>query len=293
MRVLIVDDDAVCRELLKGILSPYARCDVAFDGQEAIEAVRLALEDGCPYDLICLDIMMPGTDGHQALEGIRELERQHRIFGYDGVKVIMATALHDSKHCIRSFREGCEAYCTKPLKEEVLLKHVRDLMGELPRLSRAVAKPATTSPDRSGKPYAIPHGRRFLVVDDDRACRVLIGIILSPYGQCSFAYDGREAVDAVRLALEDDNPYDLICLDIMMPDVDGHAALQEIRKLEAEHGIHGLDGVKVIVVTALRDSKQCIQCFREGCESYIIKPIDDQKLLGKMRELGLLDVASA
>ena len=262
---------------------------MAVDGKEAVDAVRLALEDGCPYDLICLDIMMPELDGHQALEGIRKLERERRIFGYDGVKVIMTTALKNSKHCIQSFREGCEAYCTKPLREEELLKHIRNLMGGLARLPDAKPRAATPSAERTPRTAEQPGSGRFLIVDDDRACRVLMRTILSPYGRCSFACDGREAIDAVRLALEDGTPYDLICLDIMMPGVDGHAALQEIRRLEAEHGVHGLDGVKVIMVTALRDSKQCIQSFREGCESFFTKPVDEEKLLDKMREMGLLE----
>jgi two-component system chemotaxis response regulator CheY len=292
VRFLIVDDDHTCRELLKGILAPYAHCDLAFDGNEAVEAVRLALEEGSPYDLICLDIMMPGADGHEALERIRELEKRHGICGLDGVKIIMVTALHDSKHCIRSFREGCEAYCTKPFEQETLLNYVGELVGELPQPPGGKSEPSAHSPELAEQPAEKPGGGRFLIVDDDEVSRELIQTIISPYGQCSVAYDGQEAIDAVRLALEENDPYDLVCLDIMMPGVDGHEALKEIRKLEARHGIHGLDGVKVIMITALRDSKHCIQCFREGCECYLTKPIEEEKLLAKLRELGLLEVAS-
>jgi len=65
VRFLIVDDDPICRELLRSIFSHYGDCDAAFDGSEAVDAVRLAIEDAHPYDLICLDIMMPGVDGHE------------------------------------------------------------------------------------------------------------------------------------------------------------------------------------------------------------------------------------
>ncbi len=74
----------------------------------------------------------------------------------------------------------------------------------------------------------------------------------------------------------------------MMPGMDGHGALKAIRQLEAEHGILGSDGVKVVMTTVLRDSKHCIRSFKEGCESYVTKPINQDELLGKVRELGLL-----
>ena len=127
MKTLIVDDDLLCREFIKRLLSPYGQCDQAFDGREAIEAFRLALEDVEPYDLVCLDIMMPHTDGHQALEAMRELESEHGVYGSSGVKVIMTTALSNSKHCIRAFREGCESYLIKPIKPSVLLERLREL----------------------------------------------------------------------------------------------------------------------------------------------------------------------
>ncbi|MDY0169228.1 MAG: response regulator [Thermoguttaceae bacterium] len=293
MKFLIVDDDPVCRKLLKTILSPYADCDLAFDGNEAVDAVRLSLEDGQqPYDLICLDIMMPGIDGYEALEAIRQLEAQHGNGGLDGVKIIMTTALVDPKHCIQAFRQGCESYVTKPIQPEELLEQVRSLLGgelqkRLPQTPKTARTPAAPQPVQ---PTDSADGKtpRYLIVDDDGVCRALLKAILASRGHCVFAYDGQEAIDAVRLALEDDRPFDLICLDIMMPGVNGHEALKGIRRLEQEHGIGGSDGVKVIMTTALRDAKHCIQSFREGCECYVTKPIDETELLAKMQDLGLL-----
>jgi len=294
VKFLIVDDDPSCRELLRYILSPYAQCDLAFDGNEAIDAVRLSLEDAAPYDLICLDIMMPGADGHEVLDTIRQMEQRHGITGSDGAKVIMTTALMDTKQCIRAFEEGCESYYTKPIEGKEFLDQVRSLLGELPKLPRREATASRPSAELAARPG--PPGRsgnlRFLIVDDDGVCRALLEAILSAYGRCTFAYDGREAIDAVRLALEDNEPYDLICLDIMMPGMDGHDALKAIRQLEAQCGVYGSDGAKVIMTTALRDSKHCIQSFREGCESFVTKPIHEEELLQRMRELGLLEVSS-
>ncbi|MEE8452732.1 MAG: response regulator [Thermoguttaceae bacterium] len=301
MRFLIVDDDPVSRELLRTILSHYGHCDMAFDGREAIDAVRLAFEDGQPYDLMCLDIMMPGVDGHKALEQVRHFEKEHGILGSDGMKVIMTTALRDSTHCIRSFKEGCQSYYIKPIRTEDFLQQVRALLGELPEIVPAAETDSgrlfdNRAPETEpcNTPYdASSRHARYLIVDDDRVCRELIKAMLEPYGQCTFAVDGQEAIDAVRLALEDGEPYDLITLDIMMPHVSGHDALTEIRKLEAQRGVCGSDGVKVVMTTALRDSKHCIQSFKEGCESFVTKPVVEEELLGKIRELGLLETTQS
>ena len=279
MKFLIVDDDPCCRELLRELLSPYGDCDLAFDGNEAIDAVRLCLDDGRPYDLVCLDIMMPHRNGHQALEEIRQMEMQRGIYGSAGAKVVMITALRDSKHCIRSFREGCESYYTKPIRGDEFLDCVRGLLGELRETKRPPA--VRRDPGRSGED-------RYLIVDDDRVCRELLQAMLSGYGKCILARDGREAVEAVRSALEEGRPFDLIALDIMMPGMDGHQVLTSIRELEVAHGIYGSDGAKVVMTTALCDSKHCIRSFREGCECYVTKPVDEAELLDKMCQLGLL-----
>lgn len=303
-KFLIVDDDPACRRLLKQFLSPLGHCNTVFDGREAIAAVRIALENDEPYDLICLDVMMPGLDGHETLDAIRRLEQESGRHGFDGARVIMTTALMESEHCIRAFREGCECYLTKPLSQEDLLKQVHALLGEVhakpsrpdasaaapstsPACAAAVPPPLPPAPQPAPARSARTRGR-FLIVDDDRVCRELLKDFLSPYADCDLAYDGAEAVDAVRLAIEDGDPYDLICLDIMMPRMTGHEVLRMVRQIEEQHGIAGSAGVKVIMTTALRESKHCVQAFREGCESYATKPIHEADLLEKMREVGIL-----
>lgn len=144
MRFLIVDDDRAIRELLEKLLSRYGRCHLAFDGKQAVTAVRLALESEQPYDLITLDIMMPGMDGHETLSEIRQLEKQQGMGGSDGAKVIMTTALDDPKHCIQSFQEGCESYCMKPLNREQFLEIVRTLLGDLEEITSSEPEPSAT-----------------------------------------------------------------------------------------------------------------------------------------------------
>ena len=129
---------------------------------------------------------------------------------------------------------------------------------------------------------------RCLIVEDDFVSRAVLQEILSEYGSCFVAVNGKEAVDAVRQTLEQGQRYDLICLDIMMPEMDGHEALKAIRQLEKEHGIVGLDCVKVIMTTAQEDSQNVMAAFRTGCEAYVIKPVGKPHLLEEMKKLALL-----
>ena len=134
-------------------------------------------------------------------------------------------------------------------------------------------------------------GLKILVGEDDSVCRKLLQSFLSEYGDCFAATNGHEAVEAVKDALDKGRPYDLICLDIMMPEMDGHEALESIRKIENERGITGLDGVKVMMTTALSDSASVIGAFREGCEAYIVKPLGKRNLFEEMEKLGFVNLS--
>ncbi len=127
MKCLIVEDDFISGKLLETYLTDHAECFVACDGPEAVEAVVDALDFGQPFDLICLDVMMPGMSGHEVLTEVRRIEAERGIGGLDGVKVIMTTALDDSGNIMGSFREGCEAYVVKPVCKDKLLAEIEKL----------------------------------------------------------------------------------------------------------------------------------------------------------------------
>ena len=118
MRILLAEDDYVTRKFMTGFLSKYGECDVTVDGMEAVDAFMMALEDEEPYDLVCLDIMMPVMDGYQALMGIRNLEKERNIPEEDRVKIIMATALNDEQNVKMAFDLGCTVYSGKPIDQE-------------------------------------------------------------------------------------------------------------------------------------------------------------------------------
>ena len=126
MKVLIVEDDFTNRKILQRYLQPHGECDVAVDGDEAFEAFKAAYLSQSPYDLICLDIMMPRMDGHAVLKRIRDFETEHNADA-GGVKVIMTTALDDSRNVLGAFKEGAEAYVVKPIEKQKLLHEIRKL----------------------------------------------------------------------------------------------------------------------------------------------------------------------
>ena len=127
-----------------------------------------------------------------------------------------------------------------------------------------------------------------LIVDDEFSARLLLQTVLSRFGEAHVAVDGNEAVEAVKMAIEQKSHYDLICLDIMMPNLDGHGALEAIRDLEEENGILLGRGAKVVMTTAVSDPKTFFAAFREQCDYYLIKPIDRQKLEQYLRESSLI-----
>ena len=129
---------------------------------------------------------------------------------------------------------------------------------------------------------------KVLVVEDEFVNRLFLQRLLSRYGQCDIAGDGLEALEAFNTAWQDSKPYDLICMDIMMPNMDGREATGRIRELEKEMGIDGVKGVPIFMTTALDDVKIVMDVLREGATSYFIKPIEKKKLLEEIKKVGLL-----
>ncbi len=129
---------------------------------------------------------------------------------------------------------------------------------------------------------------KILIVDDDFTSRVLLQEMLSPYGQCHMAVNGREAIEAFMVAWNEGSPYDLVCLDIMMPEVDGQTVLKGIRGMEETEGVPLGNGVKIIMTSALDDKENVLTAFKELCDAYLVKPINKAKLMGYLRDLRLI-----
>jgi two-component system chemotaxis response regulator CheY len=128
VKTLIVEDDFISRRILRELLNSYGDIEIAVDGEEAVTAFRLAHDAKAPYELICMDIMMPKMDGREALRQIRQLEKELEVPPNLEVKIIMTTALDDPKTVFDSFyQDGATAYLVKPISKQKLIRELRAL----------------------------------------------------------------------------------------------------------------------------------------------------------------------
>jgi len=128
-----------------------------------------------------------------------------------------------------------------------------------------------------------------LIVEDDFTSRLLLQTFLSRYGECHLAVNGKEAVEAFRMALDNGSPYNLICMDILMPEMDGTEAVKQVRRLEEARGVLSTHGVKIVMTTGVSDMKEVIRSFEGLCDTYLIKPIDTAELLRHLKSFRLVD----
>lgn len=128
---------------------------------------------------------------------------------------------------------------------------------------------------------------RILIAEDDYVSRRFLFKFLSQFGDCDVTVDGMEAIEVFMMSLDEKRFYDLICLDIMMPEVDGIKALKTIRKLELERNIPIENRTRIIMTTALNATDEVFSSFESGSEAYAVKPIDTYKLRDVMVRLGL------
>lgn len=127
---------------------------------------------------------------------------------------------------------------------------------------------------------------KMLVVEDDFASRLMLNKFLSRFGQCHIAVSGEEAVKGTELACDTNEPYDLICMDIMMSGMDGIEAVRRVRAVERRCGLRE---AVIIMVTAISDPQTIIRCcYESGANYYIIKPLVFTQLEALMRRYGLL-----
>jgi len=131
---------------------------------------------------------------------------------------------------------------------------------------------------------------RCLVVDDDQLSREMVVSMLGGIGKCDQACNGREAIEAFLAAQADGDPYVLIVLDILMPEMDGHEAAKAIRGYEQAAGIPPDKGVVIIVLSCLNTPKDIVQSYISAqSAAHLIKPVKPEKLLKSLKQLGLVD----
>ncbi len=184
--------------------------------------------------------------------------------------------------------DGCEQI----LEQSSIPALIRDLTQQVPSSSGIAASDQSRTgihvvyKDDRKKPEKL----KSLVVEDEFVSRNMLLDFLSDYGQCDVAINGSEAVAAFKEALKKrENSYNLICMDIMMPETDGMEAARMIRQLEAENGVPAYAEVNIIMITALGDPKTVINSYYNcGATSYLVKPINLKRLKVELEKLGII-----
>lgn len=129
MKILIAEDDFIARKVISKFLEKYGQIDVADNGQDALRAFNLAINDGTPYDLVCLDIMMPKMNGHETLIALRKAEDENALSTNNRCTIIMTTALDDSQNILKSFDNQCSGYITKPYSFDKLQTELERILS--------------------------------------------------------------------------------------------------------------------------------------------------------------------
>jgi two-component system chemotaxis response regulator CheY len=134
---------------------------------------------------------------------------------------------------------------------------------------------------------------RVLVVDDEPGTAALLAALLLPLGTAEIADTGARACAAVDAALAEGRPYALICLDVQLGDLDGHAVLAALRAQEDARGVDPEQRARVIMTTVVTEPERMLAAFEGRCDAYVIKPITRARLFAKLRDLGLVPAWTA
>jgi PAS domain S-box-containing protein len=257
--VLVVDDNDTNRRILHEMLSNWRMRPTAVAGAaDALEALRRAAAAGEPFALVVLDAMMPEVDGFTLARQIRESP------DLAGAVLLMLSSAGRSEDAARCRQLGIALYLTKPVKQSELLDAIltarHEAAGGADDHARAEAPPANT------------RRLRVLLAEDNVVNQRLAVKLLEKAGHAvTVAGSGREAVEAVER-----EPFDLVLMDVQMPDMGGFEATSRIRQREQTAGRH----VPIIAMTAHAMKGDRERCLAAGMDDYVSKPVRAQDLFG-------------
>jgi PAS domain S-box-containing protein len=268
MRVLVVDDNETNRRILEEMLENWAmRPGSVANAKEALDGLSQAKQGGDPYRLLIADARLPDTDGFALAEQI--VSDGHR----DCTVVMMLASDDCSNHIPRCEQLGIRSYLLKPVKQSELFDALMIAMGTLPEAT--ADRKLTTQPIR---PLQI------LLAEDSVQNQKLAVALLEKHGHTvKVANNGREALDAMQ-----QHDFDLVLMDVQMPEMDGYSATKEIRDREKESGKH----VQIIAMTAHAMKGDRERCLAAGMDSYVAKPIRAVTLFGVIRDVLGVEVES-
>ena len=254
--VLIVDDNATNRRILEEVFTNWHMCPVAVEGAaSALAALEKSLGADQPFAVVLLDGHMPDMDGFAVAERISQDRR------YAGIKLVMLTSAGQPEDVARCRRLGISAYLTKPIKQselfDVIITAIGQPTGEKPRASKRARG------RRRGQPRL-----EVLLAEDNQVNQLLATRIFEKLGHhVTVVGNGREAFFAVK-----DGQFDIVAMDVQMPEMDGLDATGAIRAREKSTGTH----VPIMAMTAHATGGK--QSLSAGMDGYISKPIRIREL---------------
>ena len=267
VKVLVVDDNSTNRRILGGMLARWEmRPTLVEGGEEALVQIAEAAQVGARYGLILTDMRMPRMDGFELIERIRQRP-----------EVLTATIIMLTSACYRGDAERCRelgvsAYLLKPIRQSELREAVarvlgaREQTGAIPLITR----------DSLGDERDRSAPLRVLIAEDNAVNQRLVCRLLEKRGhQVVVAANGREALEAMEK-----QSFDIVLMDLQMPELDGFEATAALRAREAGHGTH----LPVIALTAHAMKGDRERCLAAGMDGYLSKPIRPQEL-DKLLEL--------
>ena len=265
MRVLVVDDNATNRRILEDVLSNWKMNATCVDcGKAALDAMKAACESGESYSLVLLDAQMPEMDGFDVAESIKKDP------ALSGVTIMMLTSAGEYGDIAYCKDLGIAAYLIKPIKQSDLLDGIMCILGK--------AKPSKSSVE-GPKCNCIKSDRslKILVAEDNAVNQKLAVTILKKYGHLvTVVSNGKDAVDILN-----EQKFDLVLMDIQMPEMDGFEATAAIREKEKSTSEH----IPIIAMTAhaMKGDKEL--CLESGMDGYVCKPIQPQNLFEAIAQL--------
>jgi PAS domain S-box-containing protein len=256
--VLIVDDNATNRRILEEVFTNWCMCPVAVDGgAAALGILEKSLDTHQPFAVVLLDGHMPDMDGFAVAERISADRR------CAGIKLVMLTSAGQPEDVARCRKLGISTYLTKPIKQSELF----DVIINAIRLP--TTQPANPPQRRKGARLVQPT-LRVLVAEDNRVNQLVVTRILEKLGhQVTVVGNGREALAAVQAG-----KFDLIAMDVQMPEMDGLDATIAIRTWEKTTGRH----IPIVAMTAHAMKGDRERCLAAGMDGYISKPIRVKEL---------------
>jgi CheY-like chemotaxis protein/anti-sigma regulatory factor (Ser/Thr protein kinase) len=265
--VLVVDDNRTNRLICHELLSNWGmKSTTVASGAEALDALRRASASGHPFRLVLQDVMMPGVDGFETIEQMRD------VAGFDQATVIMLSSANRGADRERAARLGVARCLTKPVTQSQLFNAIAQSLGT----AVAEARPFDSiQSDRAGD-FA---PRRILLAEDGVVNqKVAIDLLTKRGHHVTLASNGQEALAAL-----DKQDFDLVLMDIQMPVMDGYAATAAIRRREIDSPRH----LPIIAMTAHAMAGDCERCLLAGMDAYVAKPFRPQELFRAVEDSNL------